>query len=107
MKDVGSKPFVTNGSVIPLDICVLLRFSRLNITERYVMLTGPLNELSTDVFGAVIHAYHRGFPRHAITWSRLRVTRAADSEKSTSMARPLRLKSSKMYNVLNDFPFNS
>ena len=48
-----------------------------------------------------------GFPRHAITWFRLRTTRAAGSEKPTSMANPSRLKSSKMFNVRNDFPFHN
>ena len=59
---MGSESFVTDSSVVSLDICVLLRLSRLDVAERYVVLAGPLDELATDIFRAVVYAYHCRFP---------------------------------------------
>ena len=85
MKDVGSKPFVTNGTIVTFDISVRLRLPRLDIAERYVVFAGPLNELAADIFVTITKRIIVGFPRRAIAWSRLRMTRAAGNENSTSM----------------------
>ena len=61
VKDVGSEPFVTNSAIVTFDIGVLSRLTRLGVAKRYVVLAGPLNELATDIFRAIIHAYHCRF----------------------------------------------
>ena len=59
MKDVCSKPFLTDGSLVSFDIGVLLGFSQLDVAWRYVVFTGPLDERATHIFWPIIHAYHR------------------------------------------------
>ena len=50
VKNVSSKPFVAQSSVVSL-----------NVAWHYVVLAGPLNEQATHIFWPIIHAYHRGF----------------------------------------------
>ena len=45
-----------------------------------------------------------GLPRHSMILSRLRITHSAGKEKSTSMPRPSRLKSSKTFSSRNARP---
>ena len=45
-----------------------------------------------------------GLPRHSNIWFRLRMTRSAGSEKSTSIAKPSRLKSSSTFKSRNALP---
>ena len=63
--------------------------------------------LPLTYFGPLSTRIIAGFPRHTITWFRLRMTRAAGSEKSTSMANPSQLKSSRMFKIRNDFPLQN
>lgn len=60
----------------------ILRFSANSISFP-LMYSGPLSTLMVP-----------GFPRHSMILSRLRMTLSAGSEKSTSMPKPSRLKSS-------------
>ena len=45
-----------------------------------------------------------GLPRHWINQFSVRTTRSDGNEKSTSIAKPSRLKSSRIFNVLNERP---
>jgi hypothetical protein len=55
--DVLVEPFIPNSSVIALDIGILLRLARLDILERDVALFSPFQELTIDIFRAVVDSY--------------------------------------------------
>ena len=55
--DVLVKPFMPDGSVITLEICVLLGPARLDMLDLDVPLLGPFKKLLTDLFWAVVHPY--------------------------------------------------
>lgn len=48
------QPFVPDGSVVALDVSVLLRLSWLDVGQSDTMRFGPSLKRSTDVFGTII-----------------------------------------------------
>ncbi len=55
--DVLVEPFVPDGAVVALDICVLLGLTRLDMLDGDAPFLGPDQQLATDVFRAVIDPY--------------------------------------------------
>ena len=47
------EPIITHGSVVALDIGILLRVSGLNVDNRNASLGGPFEHRFTDVLGTV------------------------------------------------------
>ena len=56
-KDVLAQPFAAKGAIVTLVICVLLRFSRLNMFEANAVLFSPYHQCPTDIFWAVVDTY--------------------------------------------------
>jgi hypothetical protein len=54
------EPFGSDGSVVALDVSILLGASRLDIHQSDAAPRGPCPQSSTDIFGAVVHAYIGG-----------------------------------------------
>ena len=52
--DVLVKPFMPDGSVVTLDLSVLLRLARLDMLDLDVALLSPFQELVADVFRAIV-----------------------------------------------------
>ncbi|MNT58135.1 hypothetical protein D3C72_1955530 [compost metagenome] len=95
---------MSDGPVIASDISILLRLARLNVAQGDASFLGPLHQLAADVFRPLSTRIAIGLPRHSMIWFRLRMTRSAGSEKSTSMPSPSRLKSSRTFNRRNCLP---
>ncbi len=58
--DVLVKPFVSDGAVVTLDIGVLLRLSWLDMLDDNPVFLSPNQQLTTDVFRAVVDPYGAG-----------------------------------------------
>ena len=117
-KYVLPQPFSANRAIVALDIGTLLRLSGLDIFKPDAPFLSPRHPLPGRALhsnvpkgsfpltysGPLSTRMILGLPRHSMIWSKLRTTRSAGSEKSTSMPKPSRLKSSSTFNVLIDRP---
>src|ERR1700712_5314552 len=99
VKLILRQPFVANGPIEALDVGILLGFAGLDEVDPDASLLRPSQQRTADVFGPLSQRIAAGCPRHSMTWSRLRITRSAGREKSTSMASASRLKSSIILNT--------
>ncbi|CAG9198307.1 hypothetical protein BVIET440_60112 [Burkholderia vietnamiensis] len=79
--------FVPNGSVVSFEVCVLLRLARTAVVQPNVVLSSPFENRRAQRLRRVTTPQRFG-PRHA------RLTRSDGSEKSISISRASRLKSS-------------
>jgi hypothetical protein len=52
--DVLVEPLMPDGSVVTLDVGVLLRLAGLDMLDGNPMFIGPFRQLVTDVFGAIV-----------------------------------------------------
>ena len=113
------EPFMPDGAVVALDVGVLLGLTGLDVLDGNTVFRGPDQQLATDVFRAVVDpngawlaapfdvdedqktVWETVFPT---ILSRLRMTRSAGREKSTSMPSPSRLKSSSPFSNRNARP---
>jgi len=59
--DILVEPFVPDGAVVALDVGVLLGLTGLDVLDGYSQFLGPDQQLSTDVFRAVVDPYRPGF----------------------------------------------
>ena len=91
--DILVKSFVPDRSVVTLDICVLLGLAELDSCILISRFEAHASSLPLIYSGPLSTRMVSGLPRHSVIWFKLRITRAAASEKSTSMPRPSRLKS--------------
>ncbi|AGI69472.1 hypothetical protein OAN307_c40590 [Octadecabacter antarcticus 307] len=58
-KDVLAQPFATNGSIVALDIGVLLRFAWLDVFKPNTVFLGPCHQGPADIFCAVTPSEYR------------------------------------------------
>ena len=56
-----AQPVIANGSIVTLDIGILLGLPRLDITQFDALAFRPLNQLMTDEFWTVVAANRLGF----------------------------------------------
>jgi hypothetical protein len=91
-------------AVVALDIGVLLRLTGLDVLDGDALFLGPFSSLPLMYSGPLSTLMVPGLPRHSMILSRLRMTRSAGSEKSTSMPSPSRLKSSSTFSSRNCRP---
>ena len=54
-KQILSEPLVPDGSIVALDVRILLGFARLDVLDGNPTLLGPRQERATDQFRAVVH----------------------------------------------------
>ena len=99
-----SQPFASNGAIVAFDIGVLLGFAWLDVCEPNALFLSPCYQFSTDIFRAIIYANDL-----RLTTPLDDLVQASDNAfggqgKSTSMAKPSRLKSSSTFNVRIDLP---
>lgn len=106
-KQIMSQPVVSNRSVGSLNVGVLLRVPRLGVSiwisrsfahclSTSLMYSGPLSQRIAS-----------GLPRHHMMFSSTRVSRTDGNDRSTSIARPSRLKSSMTFNNRHERPSES
>jgi len=110
-----------DGAIIAFDVSVLLRLSGLNVLNvlngntlflspfhplpgRVLRSNVPRGSLPLIYSGPLSTRIVSGLPRHSMIRSRLRITRSAGKEKSTSMPKPSRLKSSSTFKSRNARP---
>jgi len=55
--DVLIKQFMPDGSVVTLDVSVLLRHARLDMLDRDVAFLSPIQKHLADVFGTIVYPY--------------------------------------------------
>jgi hypothetical protein len=53
--DVLVQPFVPDCAVVALNVSVLQRLSGLNVLDANALFFSPFQQLSTDIFWAIIH----------------------------------------------------
>ena len=102
--DVLVQPFVPDRAVVAFDIGVLLGLTGLDMLQADVLFPGPAFQLFADVFQAVIDPDGTGFAPPFDDAVETSGILSAGSEKSTSMPRHSRLKSSRTFNNRNDLP---
>ena len=96
-KQILSEPLMPDGSVVALDVRILLGVARLDMLDGNSSVLSPRQEHAADHSGLLSTRMARGWPRHSMMRSNVRVTRSAGSEKSASMPNPSRLKSSRTF----------
>jgi len=97
-KEVMSQSIVAHGPVVTLHISVLLRLAGLDESMRMPRLAAQAKVTALMYSGPLSQRIAFGLPRHSIIRSSDLMTRSDGSEKSTSMPKPSRLKSSMTLN---------
>lgn len=92
--DVSVRPSMPDDADVARDTGVLVWLSGLDVLVANPLFSYHSDSLVLMQSGPLSNLIVPGLPRHSIIRSRLRITGSAAKEKSTSMPRPLRLKSS-------------
>lgn len=92
------QPFVSERSVVSLDVGILLWLSGLGVLDGYALFLDPYQQLVTDTCRSLSTFMVLGLACHSIIRSRLRMTRSTGIEKLSSMLGPFRLKPSSAFN---------
>ena len=99
---------MTNRSIVAYYVCVLLKVFLARYIRRYFH-GFSVHSISNSLpySGSLSTRMDTGLPYHSIISFRLRTTRIACSESSNSISRTSRLKSYRMFKLLNDRPSTS
>lgn len=99
LDDVLVEPFMPDDAVIALDIGVLLELSGLDVLDGDApFFLAQISSLPLMYSGPLSTRMVPGLPRQSMIRSRLRITRLAGKEKSTSIPNSSWLKSSSTFN---------
>ena len=102
-QQVLAESVMANGAVVTLRVGVVLGLAGLDMLQ-LDRLSAQALSTSPIYSGPLSQRIINGVPRHSMICSRLRMTRSAGSEKSTSIPGPSRLKSSTTLNSLEARP---
>lgn len=100
----GIQNIFAEGSVEPFDVRILRGLARLDVSQTDAVSLCPDFQPIRDQFGAIVHPdlFGKAPPQQHI--SRIRITRSAGREVSTSIHKASRLKSPKILKVRKALP---